>query len=485
MVVLMLIFSNTFSQQYAFDALKYSFPFQVGTARYAAMGGALGALGSDISCIANNPAGTAMIRSTEFSISPAMFFNFTEADFDGAQYTEDKFIFSFGNIGAVYCRRYNKDKTTGVQFFNFGLAYQRTNNFNNNVFFNGVDSSYSLAQSFTDAAQGYDPGVLQGDFERLALNTGLIDTLGNTTTYENLGLTNNQVKWFSRQNLNSGSTGDILLSGALNYANKLFVGTSFGISILNYKRENNYSESDINNLSTKFHTLNFKETANASGLGVNVKVGVIYKPLDWFRVGFSFHTPTWHTITEDSYADLNASLNTGQFNSRSSTQTFTYNLTTPWRIQGSLGFLVFRKWAIGVEYEFADYTNMNLRPSSNLFLAENNYIDTVFSSAHIIRLGTELKLDPFKIRAGYNFQSDPYKKTPLLTNALHNISIGAGFKMVLGRNNKRERYLVFDLTYLLTHTTGQISNSNYATMPRYAQLQTGMHNIIGTVGFQF
>lgn len=476
-------FSQTF--QYAFDALKYSFPYQIGTARYAGMGGALGALGSDISCIGNNPAGLGMIRNTEFSVSPAMFFNFTESDFEASKYNEDKFVFNFGNIGGVFCKRFNKDKTTGLQFLNVGLAYHRTNNFNNNVFFTGVDSSFSLAQSFTDAAQGFTPNVLTADFERLALNSFLIDTIGNNSTYENIGLSNSQYKGFSRQNLNGGSTGDILLSGAINYANKLYAGVSFGISILSYRRENNYTETDVNDLDPQFQSLNYKEVIDVSGLGINVKVGVIYKPLDWFRVGFAFHTPTWYGVSEDSYAELTTNLNSGSFMSRSAVSLFDYNLATPYRIQGSVGVLTFKKLAIGAEYEFADYTNMNLRPSSSAFLSENNYIDTAFSTSHIIRLGGELKLDPFKIRMGYNFQSDPFRKTSLLTNAFHNLSLGAGFKMVIGKNKKRERYLVFDLTYLATLTSGQISANNYAAMPRFAQLQTGMHNIIGTVGFQF
>lgn len=484
-VICILSYHLSFSQQYAFDALKYSFPYQIGTARYAGMGGALGALGTDITSLNNNPAGLGMMRNTEFSVSPGLFFNFTEADYEGVKYTEDKFVFNFGNIGAVYSRRFNKDKSTGIQFLNFGLCYQRTNNFNNNVFFNGIDSTFSIAQSFTDAAQGFTPNVLTADFEKLALNALLIDTIGNNSTYENLGMLNNQTKGFSRQNLNAGSTGDILLAGAVNFSNKLFIGTSFGISILNYTRQNNYTETDINNLNTNFQELSFKEVINVSGTGVNVKVGVVYKPLDWFRVGFAFHTPTWYGITEESYADLSTSLNTGNYNSRSSNQRFEYNLITPWRMQGSLGFVAFKRLAIGVEYEFADYTNINLRPSSNAFVAENNYIDTVFSSSHIIRLGTEFKLDPFKLRVGYNFQSDPFKKTALLTNALHNISAGAGFKMVIGRNKKRERYLVFDLTYMLTLTSGQIAANNYAVIPQYAQLKTGMHNVIGTVGFQF
>lgn len=473
------------AQQYAFDALKFSFPYYTGTARFAGMGGALGALGSDISCIGHNPAGLGLMRNTEFSVSPAMFFNYTESDFENSNYTEDKFVFNFGNIGALYSKRYNKDKSTGIQFLNVGLAYQRTNNFNNNIYFSGVDSSFSMAQRFTDAAQGFTPNVLTSDFEKLALNTLLIDTLGNNSTYENNGLMHTDRKDISRQNLNGGSTGDILISGALNFSNKLFVGATFGLSFLNYKRENNYTEVDAYNIHPSFNQLSFKEVVDVSGFGINVKAGIIYKPLDWFRVGFSFHSPTWYGISEDSYAELTSSFNTGQYVSRSSVQLFDYNLTTPWKLQGSLGFLVARKLAIGVDYEFADYAAMNLRPSSNQFVVENNYIDTAFSASHVIRLGTELKLDPFKIRAGYNFQSDPFAKTPLLTNAFHNISLGGGFKMVIGKNKKRERYLVFDLTYLMTITSGQISANDYAPLLRYAQLKTGMHNIIGTVGFQF
>lgn len=479
------IISKANSQQYAYDALRFSFPYQTGTARFIGMGGALGALGADISCIANNPAGLGLIRSTEFSISPSMFFNITDAEYDDNLHSEDKFVFNFGNVGALYSRRYNKDKTTGIQFLNVGLAYQRVNNFNNNVFFNGQDSSFSMSQVFTDAAQGFAPGVLTPDFERLAYDTYLIDTGANNTTYQNLGLLPTDAKGFSRQSFHSGSTGEILLSGAINYSNKLYAGASFGVSILNYRRANNYSETDINNLSVGFNTLNFEEVVVSSGIGVNVKVGAIYRPWDWFRVGFAFHTPTWFSIAEDSYADLTTSLNFGQFTSTSGIQTFDYNITTPWRMQASLGFIAFKNAAIGIEYEVADYSNINLRPTSNQFLVENNLIDTVFATSHHAKFGFEVKLLPFQIRAGYHFQSDPFKSTTLLTNAFHHISGGAGFKAVLGKNKKKEKYLVIDLTYLATITNGEIAFNDYMTNPRFARLTTSMHNIIGTVCLQF
>ncbi len=55
------------------DALRYSaFDFS-GTARFAAVGGALGPLGADIGVAGTNPAGLSLFRRSEFTVTPAIF----------------------------------------------------------------------------------------------------------------------------------------------------------------------------------------------------------------------------------------------------------------------------------------------------------------------------------------------------------------------------------------------------------------------------
>ena len=56
-IPLTLISSTVFAQN-EYDALRFSRNFQQGTARSTAMGGAFGALGGDVSCLATNPAFT-------------------------------------------------------------------------------------------------------------------------------------------------------------------------------------------------------------------------------------------------------------------------------------------------------------------------------------------------------------------------------------------------------------------------------------------
>ena len=61
----------TLNAQNEMQALRYSQYNPFGTARYAAQGGAIGALGGDLSAVQVNPAGLGFYRSSEFTFSPS------------------------------------------------------------------------------------------------------------------------------------------------------------------------------------------------------------------------------------------------------------------------------------------------------------------------------------------------------------------------------------------------------------------------------
>lgn len=477
-------YGNVFSQQYALDALRYSFITTSGSARYMSMGGALGALGSDISCVNHNPAGVGMIRNIELSFSPGLYFGISEAEFFGNKHSEDKFNFTINNIGAVYSKQYNKTNPQKLQFLNMALSYQRTNNFNNNIFFEGEDNTFSLGQYFTDYSQGTSFIALNPFNSNLAYQTQIMDSASNGN-YMNLSLSNSTNKRFNQQLLNGGSVGEISGCGAINWGNKFFAGATLGISFLNYTRTNTYTEIDAFNSSPYFNSLSFVERSKVNGLGFNVKIGAIYKPLDWLRIGFAVHSPTWYNITDEKSNELTSNLSLGQLKSTSPTTSFEYELATPLRLQASVGFIARKIAAIGVEYEWVNYGNISLRPSSAEFNAENIYIDTNFFSAHSARFGAELKLENFRIRAGYHFQSNPFKNNLLFKFPFHNISLGAGFKGIIGKNKKRTRYLCIDLAYILGITSSEVPMNYYSTNNRNAIVQTIRNSIIATISLQF
>ena len=80
------------------DALRYSKLFYQGTARFEGMAGAFTALGGDLTAISLNPAGIAVFRSTEFTVSTQV--NFKDNNSNYAGYNND-YQFSEFNLGQI------------------------------------------------------------------------------------------------------------------------------------------------------------------------------------------------------------------------------------------------------------------------------------------------------------------------------------------------------------------------------------------------
>ena len=91
-----------------------------GTARYVGMGGAMDALGADISTIATNPAGIGLFRHPVASVSLGVVSQQDVKKFDQLSKTN----VSFDQIGFVYSSR------TDIQsFVNFGFNFHKSRNF--------------------------------------------------------------------------------------------------------------------------------------------------------------------------------------------------------------------------------------------------------------------------------------------------------------------------------------------------------------------
>ena len=106
-----------------------------GTARYVGMGGAMEALGADISTISTNPAGIGLFRKSTASVSFGLV-----SQQDVEEFAEgNKTNLSFDQIGFVYSARSGKSS-----FLNFGFNYHKSRNF---------DSILSAADGLNNASQ--------------------------------------------------------------------------------------------------------------------------------------------------------------------------------------------------------------------------------------------------------------------------------------------------------------------------------------------
>jgi hypothetical protein len=476
-LVIIITTSQALYAQYESEALKFSMLQQSGSARFIGMGGAMGALGSEFSCISNNPAGIGFYRNSELTLSPSLYLARNQANYQLQNFEDDKFNFNFGNIGLVYSRRTNRSEKTGLQFLNFAIGYNRINNFNRSLYFEGDDSQYTLADVMVQRSQGLTPSNLDPFSTQLAFNSWLTDTAGVLTNYESLGPNALSNKRMTRLINSRGSIGEIALAGSANFSNKFFIGANISVTTLTYKNTQVYEELDVNNIHPTFNSLAFTENLDVSGLGINLKLGFIYRPLNWFRAGVSIHTPTWYNMNETYVNQMKTSLSFGNFNANSPVGKFEYDLTSPWRFQASAGFIILKHAAIGIEYELVDYSAITLRPATGFFSSANAFIDSSYAITHNIRIGAEVRLDPFRIRGGYQYQMNPFNRNVDIDASVHHVSVGAGF-----RNRK---WFSIDAAYVLSMGGGkQYINREFPAL-NPAIITYWNHNIVFTLGFHF
>ena len=127
LIAIVLLLPLSLSAQNLDDALRYSKLFYQGTARFDGMGGAFTALGGDLSAISLNPAGIAVFRSTEFTVSTQVNFKDNNANFFGYNNESRSSQFNLGQIGLVTSMTMGNG--SGLKGLSFGYSFSRTNNY--------------------------------------------------------------------------------------------------------------------------------------------------------------------------------------------------------------------------------------------------------------------------------------------------------------------------------------------------------------------
>ena len=122
----LLAFTAT-NAQTQYDAADFATGDLNGTARYVGMGGALDALGGDVSVMSSNPAGTAIYKKTDMAITGSVLFSGQKG-----QLGHDQSRASFDQAGIVFTMPQGSNNGKGLQYINFGVNYQKKkNNFSN------------------------------------------------------------------------------------------------------------------------------------------------------------------------------------------------------------------------------------------------------------------------------------------------------------------------------------------------------------------
>ena len=428
-----LIFALIFIASFAFsqneiDALRYSQIYYGGTARFVATGSSFGALGGDLSTLATNPAGLGIYRKGEINFTPGFITDNSTSSFNGNQASDRASGFVLNNIGVVLSI-YDASSSSDWKSVNLGFAYNRFNNFASNTYIEGISNSSSMLDYFMHNADGNTTNSLNSFSEYLAWDTYLLDeTEENSMVYLTPAWwyndeTGNYVKPNYGQTVTKtiekkGGSGEYDFSIAANYNDFFYFGATIGLQSFTYSEATNYSETNINQVesdSTDLESFSFTENLDVSGSGVNFKLGIIIRPFDFVRIGGAFHTPTYYSITDRYFTTMNSSFTTADDNGYSSytslspNNEFQYELTTPLRLIGNIGFVISKFALLSAEYEYVDYSTARLSTFDYNFVDENNSVKNTLASTFNIRTGLELKFGPLSLRGGYAMYGNPYK----------------------------------------------------------------------------
>lgn len=503
------------------DAIRMSQRDITGTARSMSMAGAFGALGGDLSALWNNPAGIGVYRSSEFAGTLNLSMTSTNTKWGGSSINNDKTNFIFDNFGYVASFR-----GAGEFGFNVGVAYNRKASFNRvytaeNPSFGSsltdfiADQAYGINPSWLDDLRGadkpYDPYLENLPWlSVLGWNAALITPNGQDAQGQQLYRSNfpGNMRPAARLNVReSGRVDEYNFTFGGNYDDLIYFGATLSVTDFAYRLTTGYDED--------FHTdggYYMENSLNTRGTGVNFKVGMIVRPVDFFRFGVAVHTPTYYSMT-DKFGALVDSRNIydGEdkdgkpiyINGRTSTPmgSVGYDMNTPFRFQTSAAFVIGKKGLLSFEYELQDYSSLKLKDDGGNESGENFYIKQNTRSVNTFKVGGEYRVTPqFSLRAGYAYQSSPVK-AEVYDGKVTVGTVGTMPNYVLPGKNQyftaglgyRFGSLYTDLAYV--HKTEDANG--FAFAPLYANdgstvvasepfsLKTKRSNILLTVGLKF
>jgi hypothetical protein len=410
------------------DAYRLSKNDLSGTARGQAMGGAFGALGGDVTGVAINPAGIGIYRSSEVIFNAALTFNQTKALFEGTEETKGNTKFSCDNFAYIGYFPLGKEDNYSL---NFGFNYNRLKSFDRKYQVSGKGMGSSLTDYMAETAHGtpeswwdrydnLDDQFYSNDMDRprwlgiLGWNSWLINA--NPTfdgVYESF-LDKGEAVDPKLVVHERGSIGAYDFTLGANLNNKLYVGTTLTYTDISYVANTFYSEEFA-----KGSGFGLDNEYNTEGSGLQLKLGVIFKPVDALRFGVSYHSPTWYNLT-DYYRGIlmpnDISDNQGKLVGPVSTPEaayYEYNFRTPDVWTFSAAAVLGKVAIISLDYEYKDYTGMKFsrRYANDYdFGSENTYIKEDFKSASTIRAGAEIRFTPrFSGRLGTAWTQSPYE----------------------------------------------------------------------------
>lgn len=431
--------ANFASAQNEVDVLRYSLTNPIETPRVMALGGAYGALGADISSMGINPAGIGMYRRSDIG--------------GGAGIVGDKAVAGSGIVASPASRFTTEVGTFGVAltipsinpdwpFTTIGIAHQKRQIFDSRISIESNNMPGSLMHSIHAIAEGthnadLNDGSAYPFSASLAWITYLLDPdNGSNTEYVTPFNTDTTIvlnKFIDEE----GHIADTHLSIGSTYDDWLSVGATLTLSDVIFSQDANHTESPLEP-GTDLSGFSYTEMLQVEGSGISLKAGVIARLADWLRLGAAWHSGTRFTLSDTYYTSMTSYWKDGEtYNAESPIGGYEYVITSPSKMILSSSVLVGKYCIISADYEQTDYRNGRLKDTESWmssgynFDAENDIVQTIYTSTHAAKLGVEARIaNDWRARMGGSYTTSPYSEAASVEAdaSTYAVSIGGEYR---------------------------------------------------------
>lgn len=433
------------------DAARYGSKDIVGTARYRSMAGAFGALGGDPSSMVDNPAGLAIYRGTSFiSFTPHL--GVTSTKSFGSESVKDRNSnVSLPNLSFVISMK----NPGGDNLVNFNLGFSINRLAENYSTMDGVlnECRGSFGNFLCNQANEYLGGVLTPSQEfapkdwysshapflsMIAYNAYAIDDdpQNKHAVIDPMG----EYYPYQRMTVDESTRLDSYnICGAWNFNDQFYLGATIAITDFNSTIETVFDEDYSTTYDGAY--IAYDNNLETKGTGVGINLGMLWAPLDFWRIGAAIHTPTWGTITEIYEATMQTDDDrlTNKYGEQewvSFNDEWKYDFSTPWEYQLSTAFILGNRGLVSLEYDLRDFSSIRYSENASyelggktFFKAANKAASNYLTYQHTLKLGGELRLTKqTSLRAGYAHVTSPFTEEARLAD-------------IPDRNDLRKMYL--------------------------------------------
>ena len=442
------------------DAILNSQTFYEGTGRSIAMGNATGAMGADVTSMCINPAGLGLYRSSEITFTTGIQHVLNNARYYGDRnnmgYTNMS-VPNFGYVMTMPCSNYKP-----LRYFQLAIGLTRTNDYNYHSNFKGLNPSSSLIDSYIQTINGID--------ELFNHHTNVSNYLRDNFAYtihpawqcylidryqDSLGIHYDspipQGNVYQQNTVNStGRAEEWTLGMSANLIDKVYIGASLGLAHIKRKSHRTYIETPnpSGNSPVNFTDWTFEEELTDNAWGINAKLGVIYSPTPWLRLGASAHTNTIYSFDEVWYTTTKATLPNNAIDDYyqyySPTLNNSYDCYTPASYTLSAAFIIGQQGMITADLDYMNFGKAKLSSDSYSFSDANTDIQTMLRPTINVRLGTEWRMYQFFLRGGMAYYGSPFGLGDPY-GSMKKLGIGIGY---ITNNN-----VCWDFAYELSEST--------------------------------